>query len=428
MKKLNLSAAIAAAMMTTLTASNAHAAGFQLNEHSANGLGRAFAGHAAMPENATVLAANAAAIGKLKGSQLAMAGTYIRPSVDVQGTQNISVQGTPVAQLDASERNVADSAFVPAMFYTQQINDAFTAGIGFFSNFGLATDYSGSYNALHYADRAEITTVTMNPTLAYQITPELILGLGVSAVFADAEIGTTTPMAVSGLTGGTIPGGATIAKVAGDDWGYGWNVGLLWDANENVTVGLSHRSQTRLTLEGEMQSDMVAAYNGTGSLDLDLGAISELAVDVKLNDRWSTQFSANFTEWSAFDVLEVNLDSGVDVLLKEENFSNTWRLSGGVTYQYNDNLVLRAGYAYDEGAVSVATRSLSIPDTDRHWITAGATYTLNETMTLDLGYAFLDAREADVNQTKQIGPISTHLVATQSATVHIVSAQLNIAI
>ena len=55
----------------------------------------------------------------------------------------------------------------------------------------------------------------------------------------------------------------------------------------------------------------------------------------------------------------------------EENFDDSWRGSLGVTYKLNDQYTLRAGYAYDDGVVTVENRSLSIPDTDRHWITGG---------------------------------------------------------
>lgn len=48
--------------ISILFACNAHSAGFQVAEHSASGLGRAFSGEGAVADNASVLARNPAAM------------------------------------------------------------------------------------------------------------------------------------------------------------------------------------------------------------------------------------------------------------------------------------------------------------------------------------------------------------------------------
>ncbi|NQY18351.1 OmpP1/FadL family transporter, partial [Alteromonas sp.] len=130
--------------------------------------------------------------------------------------------------------------------------------------------------------------------------------------------------------------------------------------------------------------------------------------------------------------LEANLEDGVDFLIKEENFDDSWRASIGVTYILNDEITLRAGYAYDDGVVSVENRSLSIPDTDRHWVSGGMTYTVSEDTSVDLAYVFIDGREADINKDRTIirdvlpeTDFTTNFTGTQSATAHILSVQLN---
>ncbi|MEC9334537.1 MAG: outer membrane protein transport protein, partial [Pseudomonadota bacterium] len=65
--------------LATLASSSALAAGFQVNEHSANGLGRAMAGQAAKPENASILATNPAAIGVFKEAEFSASVSFIDP-------------------------------------------------------------------------------------------------------------------------------------------------------------------------------------------------------------------------------------------------------------------------------------------------------------------------------------------------------------
>ncbi len=82
--------------------------------------------------------------------------------------------------------------------------------------------------------------------------------------------------------------------------------------------------------------------------------------------------------------------------------------------------------------MSVENRSLSIPDTDRHWVSAGMTYVMDEDTSVDLAYVFIDGREADINKDRTIlsnvlpgTDFTTNFTGTQSATAHILSVQFN---
>lgn len=425
MKQFSILRASVCMALASSVSSQAIAAGFQVNEHSANGLGRAFAGQAAKPENASVLSTNPAAITAFDKPMVSVSANYINPNIDIDGTVDATIGGQ-TATLDASEDDIADAAIIPSAFYTTPVNDKLSLGVGLFANYGLSTDYSDDYNALHFADSAEVVTMTVNPTLAYKVTDTLSLGFGLSATYAEAEISTATPKAMGPLTGNMVPGNATILKLEGDDWGYGWNVGAFWQATSDTTLALSYRAETKLDLDGEVESHLSPALNQGGELALDLAAITELAVDHKINQKWSVQASAVHTQWSAFEKLEATLDDSTVLTIKREDFENTWRMSVGATYLYSDELTLRAGYAYDEGAVSFAHRSLSIPDTDRHWLTIGATYALNDTSSIDMAYGYIKGREANARQQRQVGPIVSTLTATEHANAHLLSVQYNV--
>ena len=61
-------------------ARNVGAAGFQVNEQSARGLGSAFAGEAAAAEDASTIFFNPAGMTRLSGTQFVSAGFAIKPS------------------------------------------------------------------------------------------------------------------------------------------------------------------------------------------------------------------------------------------------------------------------------------------------------------------------------------------------------------
>tara|TARA_R110002012_G_scaffold320653_1_gene544877 strand:- start:790 stop:2094 length:1305 start_codon:yes stop_codon:yes gene_type:complete len=431
-----------------MASSSVLAAGFQVNEHSANGLGRAMAGQAAKPENASILATNPAAIGVFKEAEFSASVSFIDPNVDISGNVTYSFGDTLVGGGVAKEDNIAETAFVPGFFYVSPINDNFSAGVGVFTTYGLRSDYSDDFGALHFADTAEVKTVTVNPALSYKVNKQLMVGFGLNVTYAEAEIGSgvsnTLAATIEGLEptaqalGITLPSlnaGSSLFSMEGDDVGFGWNVGVFWQPSELTNIALSHRAETKLELDGAVSSETPVfpiELNQPGSLDLNLAAITELAIDQKIDDQWSVQASLTFTDWSTFQKLEANLEDGENFLIKEENFDDSWRGSIGVTYILNDEFTLRAGYAYDDGVVSVENRSLSIPDTDRHWISGGLTYTMSENTSIDAAYVFIDGREAYINKDRTIlsdvlpnTDFTTNFTGTQSATAHILSVQMN---
>ena len=259
-----------------------------------------------------------------------------------------------------------------------------------------------------------------------------MVGFGLNATFADAEISSAVSNSLSPVLSNAlqtqVPANASIFKLEGDDWGFGWNASIFWQPSDKTNIGLSYRAETKLELEGEVSSNLTAGLNQPGSLDLNLAAITELAVDQKIDEQWSVQASLTFTDWSTFEKLEANLASGDDFLIKQENFDDSWRGAVGVTYILNDEITLRAGFAYDDGVVTVENRSLSIPDTDRHWYSGGLTYSMSEDTSIDVAYVFIDGREADIDKTRPLnstGTFTSTFTGTQSATAHIFSVQLN---
>mgnify|MGYP002700772617 FL=1 len=140
---------------------NSFAAAFQLAEHSATGLGRAFAGEAAIADSAAVVARNPALMSSFKKAQFSVAGTFILPDVSVTGDS--APPYSNAAALD--DNSIAPEAFIPALYYVSPINKRVAIGFGVFSNFGLATEFADDYAAGQLAGTSEITTINFNTSV-----------------------------------------------------------------------------------------------------------------------------------------------------------------------------------------------------------------------------------------------------------------------
>ncbi|OOE48476.1 outer membrane protein transport protein [Salinivibrio kushneri] len=396
----------------SLLAVQAHSAGFQVSETSVSGLGRAFAGEAAIADNAAVGARNAAALTRFNTTAFSGGLTIIDPDVhaDVESASNGAVSKSVLeAQgLSTEEKDLAPTEYVPNFHLIQPLDDKLAIGFSAFSNFGLSTEYSGDFAAGPGAGETALVTMNFNPNIAYKLNEQWSIGAGVSAIYADAELTRTAgALTLPGQTLAGQPASTEVANLKGDGWGFGWNVGVLWEIDESNRLGLSYRSQSDITLEGDYKGTSTTAVGKTGQtvpgeLELNLPEIIEFSGFHQLNQQIAVHYSAMHIGWDTFEELKAtsaatNCNDGTagQCLQKDENWNDSWRYALGATYTMDDHWAFRAGYAYDESPVDAEDRTLSIPDSDRHWWSLGTTYTANENLSVDAGFAYLDGDQVD---------------------------------
>jgi len=398
----------------SLLAVQAHSAGFQVSETSVSGLGRAFAGEAAIADNAAVGARNAAALTRFNTTAFSGGLTIIDPDVhaDIKSANNGTV---PKAALEANglsteEKDLAPTEYVPSFHLIQPIDDRLAVGFSAFSNFGLSTEYSKDFAAGIGAGDTALVTMNFNPNIAYKLNDQWSIGAGISAIYADAELNRFAGAAAStinGMLGTSFTGTSRISHLKGDGWGFGWNLGTLWEIDEDNRFGLSYRSQSDITLDGDYEGTSTIAVGKpgqsvSGELELSLPEIIEFSGFHQLNQQIAMHYSAMYVGWDSFKELKAtsaatNCNDGTagQCLQKDENWNDSWRYALGATYTMDDHWAFRAGYAYDESPVDAKDRTLSIPDSDRHWWSLGTTYTANENLSVDAGFAYLDGDQVE---------------------------------
>ncbi|PKG82448.1 long-chain fatty acid transporter [Colwellia sp. 75C3] len=387
----------------SLTCSSFYSVGaaFQLAEHSAAGLGRAFAGEAAIADDASVVARNPALMAQFDTMEFSMTGTYVMPDVSLTGLD--APGDIPASALNDS--SIAPSAIIPAMYLVVPLNDKFALGFGTFSNFGLATEFDEDYAAGQLAGETSITTVNFNTSLSYKVNDNFAIAGGLNVIYADASLVRNFGENPYGLAPKT-----EAANLAGDDISYGWNMGLSYDFDENNRLGFSYRSEVKLELEGDYSNEIpptLGGFNGEvvpGAMDITLPAIMEFSGLHQLNDDLAVHYSAMWTGWSSFDEL-AGYAEGVDapVFSKKENFSDSMRYAFGATYQLSSNTKLRTGIAYDQTPADEDHRSISIPDSDRIWISAGLNYTFSNASSVDFGVSIVQGKTETFTETDDLG-------------------------
>ena len=141
MNKTLLSAAVAVGLLST--SSVTHAAGFQLAEYSATGLGRAYAGEAAMADNAGAQWRNPAMLTYLEGTQVSVGAIYVDPNIDIEGTST-SLAGANTST-PANSKDFAHSAVIPNFYVSHKYSEKLAIGFAAGTNYGMETDLGNRF-------------------------------------------------------------------------------------------------------------------------------------------------------------------------------------------------------------------------------------------------------------------------------------------
>lgn len=383
------------ALCMGLFASYASASGFQLIEQNASGLGNAYAGSAAVAENASTIFYNPAGMTQLKDREIS--GGLVAVGTSFKFSDN----GSSVGAL-AGSGNGGDGGgwgFVPNAYMSWALNKDLYLGVGVGAPFGLKTEYSNPWVGAAQSTMFDIKTYNVNPSIAYRVNDAFSIGGGVNWQRFSSEY--TKQYAVINQVGAPSPAAAASpVKLTLDGDAWGWNVGGLWTLSPATKVGVSYRSAISYDLTGNINvSGPIlggASSNTAAKASVKLPDVFILSGTQQVSDKWQMLGDVSWTGWSSIPKIDVLY--GASKLALNTDFRDTWRAAVGANYQYTDAIKLKFGVAYDQTPVKgAATRLVSLPDNDRTWFSAGAQWTPSKGSTLDFGVSYLYLKDAAID-------------------------------
>lgn len=416
-KSKSMRCAMGAAVALTGLAgtSAAYAGAFAPHEQSAYFMGSAFAGSAAGGALSSMFW-NPAALGQFDGIQSDSSYSLIMPDTEITATGG-ALFGSGSSR---SSGDIGDTAILPASYFSYQFNNAIVLGMGVNAPFGLTTDGDWGWDGSQLARESKITTYNFTPTVAYRVSPGVIVGAGLQVQFMDAQL----------RQAAGSPFGPT-AAVKGDDWGFGFTAGILLQPAAGTSIGLGFRSKIEQELEGTFHITGVAATNSI-TANVDLPEIVTLSLRQDMMPNWTLLGTVEWTNWSRVPELAIICaEAGAPACpaaggpltpggVLPLGWDDGWYFSLGLEHQYNAQLTLRGGVAYEISPIDTAEgRTIRVPDSDRFWLTAGASYQYNENTTIDLSYAHLWAEDSTTIQGET--PVGPALIGDVEASADIIS-------
>ncbi len=339
------------AVSALLTCAAAQSGGLYLYETTASDIGLASAGMAARAQDASVMAANPAGLANVAGQSFSgnLIGLYGDAQLDT---------------MNGNAGNVIGFVPMPSAFYSQQVNDKWTLGVGFYGDYGLGLEYEGLLKNTLDIPTATTQALTIKPSASYRINERWSVGAALGIQYGMYEIETK---------------GLTNFSTEEQDTQVNGQVGVLYEAALGTRFGLSYSSETEFEFDSSHsiapQQLIFSIYN-------------------QVNDKFAWMSNVNWQDWSEYNTT-----------LSAET-QDTYHVAFGTQYQINNKLMWNAGFAFDSSMYEDQSKGdITVPTGDSYRLGTGMDYQWDDKNTISVAFetVMVDSSETLVNGTKVAG-------------------------
>lgn len=416
------------ALLIFYPAHDVHSSGFAIYTQGAGSLGQGNSVTAHL-ESPSAIFINPALINKLEGTKLEIGTTIIWPSR--------KFESDATGDSYKAESNV----FFPSTFYiTHKYNEKLSFGLGIFNPFGLGNEWGEDWEGKYLTTNNEMRTFNINPVISYQVTPNLTLAAGLDYLLLDA---TREVMIDLPTLGALLPCAPCPApsdgkqKFEGDGDGIGFNLGLLFDINDDISFGASYRSEIEVDVNGDASFSIPAGTDPaivsyfpdtTGKTTITLPQQVHAGIAYKGVDKLTLEAGIRWEGWSSYDELKFELDKaplGQPSAIAKD-WDDTFSFLVGGEYMLNDMVAIRAGYLFANNPIPDDTFEPSIPDSDTHIFTLGTGIKYKQCK-IDLAYAFqhLEDRNKDNTVSNLPSPLGTPVNGEYDSSMHMFAVSIS---
>jgi long-chain fatty acid transport protein len=186
-------------------------------------------------------------------------------------------------------------------------------------------------------------------------------------------------------------------KLRDTKWGWGGNLGLMYEVDARTRFGLVYNSQVKLDFSPQAEfSGLAPGLNALLAARGALNATIDMGVKVpqgvmgsvyhQLNDRWALLGSVGWQQWSKFGEVYVSVDSPNGTSQTTQlNFKDTWHAAIGAQYRPTEQWLVNFGVSYDSDFQDNSNVSPVLPTNGAWGLGVGGTK--QETKTFSWGVA-----------------------------------------
>ncbi|MDE6490498.1 MAG: outer membrane protein transport protein, partial [Muribaculaceae bacterium] len=268
------------------------------------------------------------------------------------------VMATGYATIDGTRHETSNKVSTPLMASAAfSIYDFLKAGITIYTPYGSSINWTENWPGAVLNQSVDLATYTIQPTIAWKITPRLSIGAGLTIAWGNVNLnkGLVVPatvdmtLAAAGIPyrfGDTTPASVNLTGTATVATGY--NIGIMYDITDRWTAGASYRSLMKMRVKAGNASVSYAndiARTALSSLDvlneanfkaeMPMPATLSIGTSYRPTNKITLALDAQLTFWNAYRTLDIEflsqqLSPYNQHLIKE--YSNAWAFRLGAQY------------------------------------------------------------------------------------------------
>lgn len=303
--------------------------------------------------------------------------SFFAPTVEHTAT------GASHTHSGVKQESDAKGYIIPAFGLVVPVNEKLAFGMGAFGISGEGVDYpTNIYGNVAFVDYA---FMKFSPAIAYKVLDNLTIGFAPNLDFAKMEY-------QAGSSSDPAHNGATA-------FGVGFTVGLLYDINEEFSLGYAFESRQWF------EDFDFNTSSGTDSLDFDQPSTMTLGLGYKPYETLRLAFDIQWIDWSS--IIGSNQPAYTENSSGSGAFDMAWQdqivYKLGMEYDVTPKFTVRSGYNYGKNPLNSkrAFESLAFPAITEHHFTGGIGYHLNDDLEINLGFMYAPEVSFNVSNAAQ---------------------------
>lgn len=327
-----------------------------------------------------------------------------------------------------------------------KIYDNLAAGISLTTPYGNGLKWPKNWAGVNLIQDISLRSYVLQPTVSYKITDKLSIGVGLMLAIGNVNLSRALMSTADFQMIGTIigqlplpeeqkkyfvetirdnkfpPASATLDGKAGVRAGF--NVGVLYDISDKVSVGVSYRSRIKMRVkEGNASLDYanrtveelmgalgklapmfaVPKYDqGTFRAELPLPSNTTIGVSYRPTDRWQLALDLQYVGWNAYDSLNVFFNEpelGISPIKAKKDYKNTIIARIGAEYKATDRLDVRAGLYFDQSPIRKNNYNPETPGMNKIGMSAGLSFEPYKNLQFDFAFLYIQGIGRDGSYT-----------------------------
>ncbi len=305
--------------------------------------------------------------------------------------------------------NAGDAVVIPSSFYTQKLNDSLAFGVSVTATMGGGVDYGDSFVGRYVASEAVLSGLGFTSGVGYAVNDKLSIGGSVSMVNTTyyQEIMINKDFICNPITcpnPANMDDGKLKLKDL-DDWGEQYQLGLMYQATEDLRVAFVWRSKLDVEMKGNlrmnnMEGTVLPALEGRLKLSFDAPQIFEIGTRFDLSDDTRLFLQVDLEDWSEFNDNIIDIGSVDQKAVLPRNWDDTYRIAMGAVHIMGDHAIT-GGFSFDSSPVSDNKRTADLPVDKQIRFAGGYVYKASDKLSYNLAAEFVSLGENKMEQTVQ---------------------------